>query len=77
MDFTLNETQRAWQMKARQFANDVIRPLSLARDHTEGALETWDWGLIKQGSQLGFRTLGVPKAWGGPWLSRWPKRVRR
>ena len=43
MDFTLNETQRAWQMKARQFAHDVIRPLSLARDRTAGALETWDW----------------------------------
>ena len=66
MDFTLNETQRAWQMKARQFAHDVIRPLSLARDRTAGALETWDWDLIRKGSQLGFRTLGVPKAWGGP-----------
>ena len=35
MDFTLNETQRHWQLKARQFAEDVIRPRSLARDRTE------------------------------------------
>ena len=66
MDFTLNEQQRAWQLKARQFAETEIRPLSLTSDRTPGALETWDWDIIHKGSKLGFRTLGVPKAWGGP-----------
>ena len=32
MDFTLNEEQRAWQDKARKFAEEEIRPVSLARD---------------------------------------------
>ena len=29
MDFSLNEEQRGWQMEARRFAEEEIRPLSL------------------------------------------------
>ena len=66
MDFSFNQEQREWQMKARQFAEEQIRPISLARDRIADAASTWDWDIIKKGSKLGFRTLGVPKAWGGP-----------
>ncbi len=66
MDFALNEEQRSWQLKARKFAEQEIRPISLARDQIADAVATWDWDIIKKGSKLGFRTLGVPKAWGGP-----------
>ncbi|HET7158701.1 MAG TPA: acyl-CoA dehydrogenase family protein [Burkholderiales bacterium] len=66
MDFSLSTEQRAWQMKAREFAREVIRPVSLKRDAIPGGRDTWDWDIIKQGSALGFRTLAVPKDWGGP-----------
>lgn len=66
MDFTLNEEQRGWQDKARKFADEEIRPVSLARDRILDPKETWDWELIKKGSKLGFRTLAVPKEYGGP-----------
>ena len=66
MDFTLNEEQRGWQEKARKFAEEEIRPVSLARDRILDPKETWDWELIKKGSKLGFRTLAVPKEYGGP-----------
>ncbi len=66
MDFSLNEEQRGWQQEARKFADDEIRPISLERDQIEGAFEPWDWGIIEKGSKLGFRTLAVPKEWGGP-----------
>lgn len=66
MDFSLNEEQRGWQMEARKFAEDEIRPLSLERDQILEPRETWDWDLIVKGSKLGFRTLAVPKEWGGP-----------
>jgi alkylation response protein AidB-like acyl-CoA dehydrogenase len=66
MDFNLSDEQRAWQMKARKFAEEEIRPLSLPRDAIPTARETWDWGIIKRGSKLGFRTMAVPKEWGGP-----------
>jgi len=65
MDFTLSNEQRAWQMTARKFAEEEVRPISLQRDTIETAAETWDWDIIKRGSKLGFRTLAVPKEWGG------------
>jgi alkylation response protein AidB-like acyl-CoA dehydrogenase len=66
MDFSLNEEQRGWQMEARKFAQDEIRPISLPRDQIEGGFEPWDWEIIEKGSKLGFRTLAVPKEWSGP-----------
>jgi alkylation response protein AidB-like acyl-CoA dehydrogenase len=65
MDFMLSNEQRSWQMAARKFADEEIRPISLARDEIPTAAETWDWDIIKKGSKLGFRTLAVPKEWGG------------
>ena len=65
MDFALNEEQRGWQMEARKFAEEEIRPLSLARDQIANPKDTFVWEIIKKGSQLGFRTLAVPRAWGG------------
>jgi alkylation response protein AidB-like acyl-CoA dehydrogenase len=65
MDFSLSNEQRAWQMAARKFADEEVRPISLARDAIPTAAETWDWDIIKKGSRLGFRTLAVPKKWGG------------
>ena len=66
MDYSLNEEQRGWQLKAREFAREVLRPASLARDQIEGGFGPWDWDIIRQGSSLGFRTLAVPEEWGGP-----------
>jgi len=66
MNLSLNEEQRAWQMEARAFALEEIRPISLQRDQMEGGFAPWDWEIIKKGSKLGFRTLAVPRDWGGP-----------
>ena len=65
MDFTLSNEQRAWQMTARKFAEEEIRPISLERDDIDDPRENFDWEIIKKGSKLGFRTLAVPKEWGG------------
>ena len=65
MDFSLSKEQRAWQMKARKFAEDEIRPISLERDQISEPRETLDWEIIEKGSKLGFRTMAVPKEWGG------------
>lgn len=65
MNFSLTEEQRAWQMKARKFAQEEIRPISLQRDGIPLPRDTWDWEIIKKGSRLGFRTAAVPKEWGG------------
>ena len=65
MDFSLSNEQRAWQMTARKFAEDEIRPISLERDEISDPRETFDWEIIRKGSKLGFRTMAVPKEWGG------------
>jgi len=65
MDFALSNEQRSWQMLARKFADEEIRPISLERDAIDTARETWTWDIIKKGSKLGFRTMAVPKEWGG------------
>ena len=70
MDFSLNEEQRGWQMEARKFAEEEIRPISLQRDRISDPRETFDWEIIKKGSRLGFRTLAVPKDWGGHEIGR-------
>ncbi|NKB48820.1 MAG: hypothetical protein GKS02_05570 [Alphaproteobacteria bacterium] len=65
MDFSLNEEQIAWQMKARKFADEEIRPISLKRDAIADPAQTIDWELIKKGSKLGFRTAVVSQERGG------------
>src|SRR5262247_3580273 len=65
MDFSLSNEQRSWQMLARKFADEEIRPISLERDAIPTARETWNWDIIKKGSKLGFRTMAVPKKYGG------------
>ncbi len=65
MDFSLNEEQRAWQTKARQFAEAEIRPISLDRDRIDDPRRTFDWEIIRKGSRLGFRTAVVAEEFGG------------
>ncbi len=66
MDLSLNEEQRHWQAEARKFSEEEIRPISLKHDQIEGGFAPWDWDIIEKGSKLGFRTLAVPREWGGP-----------
>src|SRR5260370_38274029 len=54
MDFTLSNEQRAWQMTARKFAEEEIRPISLERDESSDPRKTFDWESIKKGSRLGL-----------------------
>jgi len=63
--YTFTDEQRAWQKKARDFALEEIRPLSLQRDQIADPYATFDWDIIRRGSKLGFRTAAAPKAYGG------------
>ncbi len=65
MDFSLNDEQRSWQLKARKFAQHEIAPISLARDRVADPRQTFDWDIIRKGSKLGFRTAVVAKERGG------------
>lgn len=61
----LTEEQRRWRAKARRFAAEELRPISLERDQIRDPRETFDWEIIKKGSAEGFRTAVVPKERGG------------
>ena len=61
MDFSLSNEQRSWQMTARKFADEEIKPITLDLDEAPDAHGTFDWDIIEKGSKLGFRTLAVPK----------------
>ena len=65
MDFSLSNEQRSWQMAARKFAQDEIKPIALDLDEAPDARGTFNWDIIEKGSKLGFRTLAVPKDYGG------------
>jgi acyl-CoA dehydrogenase len=65
MDFSLSNEQRSWQMAARKFAQDEIKPISVDLDEAPDAHGTFNWEIIEKGSKLGFRTLAVPKEFGG------------
>ena len=65
MDYSLNAEQRAWQLKARRFAEDEIKPITLERDWIPDPTETFTWDIIKTGSRLGFRTAVVEEKRGG------------
>jgi alkylation response protein AidB-like acyl-CoA dehydrogenase len=66
MDFSLSEEELNWQKTAREFTENEITPISVARDQLEGGFDPFDWSVIEKGSRLGFRTLAVPTEWGGP-----------
>jgi len=66
MDFALTEEQRALRELAREFAGKEVRPVAMERDHIPDHRACFPEDLIRRGSELGLRTLCVPKAYGGP-----------
>ena len=66
MDFALTEEQRGLQTLAREFAEQVVRPVALERDHTPDHRACFPQDLSRRGSELGLRTLCVPRAYGAP-----------
>jgi acyl-CoA dehydrogenase len=65
MDISPTAEQRTWQMKARKFAVEEMRPISLKCDQVADPAGTFDWDIIKKGSRLGFRTAAIPRQYGG------------
>ncbi len=68
MDFSLTEEQTRWRAIAREFAEQVIKPDVLRRDRLPTAAERIPWDWIRQTDEMGLRTLGVSKAFGGAGL---------
>ena len=52
MDFSLSNEQRAWQMTARKFAQEEIKPISLELDDKPDALGSFDWDIEKNSTGM-------------------------
>ena len=70
MDFRFTETQEAFRVKASEFAQREIKPIARDRDRMVHDCDVFDWGVVKKGSALGFRTLAVPREDGGAGADR-------
>ena len=48
MDFSLSNEQRSWQMIARKFAEEEIKPITLKLDEAPDAHGTFDWDIVEK-----------------------------
>jgi len=60
VDFSLNEDQQLLKASAREFARDVIRPVSAAHDHSGEFPEA----VLKKAWNLGLMNTHVPESIG-------------
>lgn len=65
LTFNLSDEQLAIQSMAREFAEGEIRPIAEKLDQTQHLLEDFPWSLVRKGSEIGFRTVALPKEYGG------------
>ena len=66
IDFELSEEQLDIQKMAREFAEREIRPIAERLDRSRDLLQDFPWPLVQKGSEVGFRTVALPKEYGGP-----------
>jgi alkylation response protein AidB-like acyl-CoA dehydrogenase len=68
-DIRLSDEQREFQKLARDFAQKEIKPVCMALDPKPNWEDRVPWGVLKKGSQLGFRTFVLSEENGGSGMS--------
>src|SRR3990172_8358865 len=66
LTFELSEEQLDIQKMARDFAEREIRPSAERLDRSQQLLQDFPWALVRNGSEIGFRTVALPREHGGP-----------
>ena len=66
LTFELSEEQLDIQKMARDFAEREIRPSAERLDRSQQLLQDFPWALVRKGSEIGFRTVALPREYGGP-----------
>ena len=64
LEFDLTEEQGALQRLARDFARNEIQPIAVEIDEMN-VRDSFPWYMVRKGSQIGLRTMGLPPEWGG------------
>jgi alkylation response protein AidB-like acyl-CoA dehydrogenase len=65
MDFTLSEDQQRLRAVAREFAYNELWPAAQRLDKAADARDAYPDGLVARASELGLRTLKIPREYGG------------
>ncbi|MEE9274861.1 MAG: acyl-CoA dehydrogenase family protein [bacterium] len=65
VDFTLTARQEELRGIARRYAVEVMIPAAEKADRIPEPDKSFDWDVIRKGSERGLRTLSVPKEFGG------------
>lgn len=65
LTFDLSEEQLAIQKLARDFGESEIRPIAEKLDRSRQLLEDFPWVLVRKGSEIGLRTVALPREYGG------------
>jgi acyl-CoA dehydrogenase len=65
MEFNLTEEQLRLQLLARRFAYDELQPRARELDRRPDVKDAYPVDLIRRASELGLRTLKVPREYGG------------
>ncbi|MDH4265422.1 MAG: acyl-CoA dehydrogenase family protein [Deltaproteobacteria bacterium] len=66
IDFELNDEQKAWQKKSRDFAEREIKPLSLKLDRDPS--HDFNWDIVRRLAKEDLLFLSIPKEYGGSGL---------
>jgi alkylation response protein AidB-like acyl-CoA dehydrogenase len=65
MDFALSSAQEQLQRLTRRFATEELTPESLVADSRVDPVDCYAPELVKRASELGLRTLKIPREYGG------------
>ncbi|NUT96941.1 MAG: acyl-CoA/acyl-ACP dehydrogenase [Saccharothrix sp.] len=65
MDFTLTEQMVTWRKVAREFADDVVRPVAAELDAAPDPRDAWSWDLVEAAEAAGLRQAPLPERFGG------------
>jgi alkylation response protein AidB-like acyl-CoA dehydrogenase len=65
MDFALTSEQQRLQRTAREFAYTELWPAAQRLDKAEAPRDAYPAGLVRRASELGLRTLKIPREYGG------------
>jgi len=65
MDYRETEAQGMLRQMVRKFAENEVKPAALEYDHKVNPEDCYPWDLLKRASELGLRTISLPKEYGG------------
>lgn len=65
LDFSVSEEDAAIRELAHNFAEKEIRPIASKQEWIQDPAERFPWDIVEKASKLGFRTMTVPKEFGG------------